>query len=50
MIKQIVINPWLPKQVFPSVEKVIRSVSPGATFEIRRTTMLANEVFMEAGG
>jgi hypothetical protein len=49
MIKGVIVSPWLPRPLFSSVEAVIRSVSPGASFKIRPTTMLANSTFMAAG-
>ncbi|MCC6279946.1 MAG: hypothetical protein IT262_05065 [Saprospiraceae bacterium] len=49
LIKEIVLSPWLPEELYTSVESAIRMVSQGATFNIRRTTMLANGKWQGAG-
>jgi hypothetical protein len=48
MIKEIIVSPWLPQPVYPSVKAAIRAAGPGSTFKIRATTMLESKTFMSA--
>jgi hypothetical protein len=48
MVKEIIVSPWLPQAVFPSVKAAIRGAAPAAEFHIRATTMLESKLFMSA--
>ena len=48
MIKEIIVSPWLPQPVFPSVKTAIQGAARNAKFNIRATTMLESKVFMSA--
>jgi hypothetical protein len=49
MIKSIITSPWLPSDMFKSVQEAIICVSKNALSkkQIKNSTMLANEIFMK---